>query len=146
VSLLARVVPEQSDPSSSDSPSTADSPCQPTQIDSPPKTVFFNKTWLGHTKDQEDIVIAADEEQDILRVVSDHRRLLPISDSQEMMGGIPYAMPYEVRKFRLFNVCLHIDATADSNKEGWPLVTVSSKDSYGKMFIGLRAFLPNEQS
>jgi hypothetical protein len=63
-----------------------------------------------------------------------------------MMVGIPYAMPYEVRKFRLFNVCLHIDATADSNKEGRPLVTVSSKDSYGKMFIVLRAFLPNEQS
>jgi hypothetical protein len=63
-----------------------------------------------------------------------------------MMVGIAYAMPYEVRQFRLFNVCLHIDTTADSNKEGRPLVTVSSKDSYGKMFIVLRAFLPNEQS
>jgi hypothetical protein len=71
VSLLARVVPEQSDPSFSDSPSIADSPCQPTQIDSPPKTVLFNETWFGHTKDQEDIVIAADKEQDMLRVVSD---------------------------------------------------------------------------
>jgi hypothetical protein len=79
-------------------------------------------------------------------VVSDHRRLLPIADSQEMMVGITYAMPYEVRQFHLCNVCLHIDATADSNKEGCPLVTVSSKDSYGKMFIVLRAFLPNEQS
>ncbi len=146
VSLLARVVPEQSVPPFSDSPSTADSPCQPTQIDSPPRTVLFNETRLGHTKDQEDIVIAADEEQDMLRVVSVHGWLLPISDSQEMMVGIAYAMPYEVRQFRLFNVCLHIDATADSNKEGWPLVTVSSKDSYGKMFIVLRAFLPNEQS
>jgi hypothetical protein len=57
VSLLARVVPEASDPSFSDSPSIADSPCQPTQIDSPPKTVLFNETRLGHTKDQEDIVM-----------------------------------------------------------------------------------------
>jgi hypothetical protein len=146
MSLLARVVPEASDPSFSDSPSIADSPCQPTQFDSPPKTVLFNETRLGHTKDQEDIVIAADEEQDMLRVVSDHRRLLPISDSQEMMVGIAYAMPYEVRRFQLFNVCVHIDATADSNKEGRPLVTISSKDFYGKMFIVLRAFLPNEQS
>jgi hypothetical protein len=123
VSLLARVVPEAYEPSFSDSPSIADSPDQPTQIDSPPKTVLFNETRLGHTKDQEDIVIAADEEQDMLCVVSDYRRLLPISNSQEMMVGIAYVMPYEVRQFQLFNVCLHIDLTADSNKEGRPLMT-----------------------
>jgi hypothetical protein len=144
VSLLARVVPEVSEESITDSPSTADS--QPTRSNFPRKTVLFNETWLGHTKDQEDVVIAADEERDMLQVVSDHHRLLPIADSQEMMEGIAYAMPYKVKQFKLFNVCLHIDATADSNKEGRPLVTVSSKDSYGKMFIVLRAFLPNEQS
>jgi hypothetical protein len=94
--------------------------------------------------DHEDIVISADEEQDMLHVVSDHQRLLPISDSQEMMIGIAYAMSYEVQQFQLFNVCLQIDATADSNKEGPPLVTVSLKD--GQMFIVLHAFLPNEQS
>jgi hypothetical protein len=58
---------------------------------------LFNETWLGHTKDQEDVVIAADEERDMLRVVSDHRWLLPIADLQEMMVGIAYAMPYEVK-------------------------------------------------
>jgi hypothetical protein len=42
-----------------------------------------------------------------------------------------------VRQFQLFNICLHIDATGDFNKEGRPLVTVSSNDYYGKMFIGL---------
>jgi hypothetical protein len=148
VSLLARVVPEASDASIADSPSAADSPSQPTQINYPPKTVLFNETRLGHTKDQENVVVAANEERDMLRVVLDHRRLLPIADSQEMMLGIAYAaMPYEVQQFQLFNVRLHIDATADSNKEGRPLVTVSSKDSYGKMFIVLRAyFLPNKQS
>jgi hypothetical protein len=98
---------------------------------------LFYKTWLGPTKDQED-VIAADEEQDMLRVMlSDHRRLLPIADLQEMRVGIAYAMPSKVRQFQLFNICLHIDATGDFNKEGRPLVTVSSNDYYGKMFIGL---------
>jgi hypothetical protein len=64
VFLLACVVPEASMASIAYSPSIAGSPCQrPTQSDSPPKTVLFNKTWLGHTKDQEDIVIAADKEQ-----------------------------------------------------------------------------------
>jgi hypothetical protein len=144
VSLLARVVPEVSDESITHLPLTADS--LPTRSDFPCKTILFNETRLGHTKDQEDVVVAADEERDMLRAVSDHRRLLPIANLQEMMVGIAYAMPYEVKQFHLFNVCLHIDATADSNKEGRPLVTVSSKDSYGKMFIALRAFLPNEQS
>jgi hypothetical protein len=42
---------------------------------------------------------------------------------------------------------MHIDATADSNKKGRPLVTVTSKkDSYGRMFFVLHAFLSSEQS
>jgi hypothetical protein len=85
VSLLAQVVP---DATPSDSPPN-----------SPPRAVLFNETRLGHTKDQEDVVIAADEEQDMLRVASAHRQLLPIADSQEMMVGIAYAMPFEVRQF-----------------------------------------------
>jgi hypothetical protein len=87
VSLLARVVPEASEASIADSPSTADSPSQPTQIDYRPGIILFNEARLGHTKDQEDVVVAADEEQDMLRVVSDHRWLLPIADSQERIVG-----------------------------------------------------------
>jgi hypothetical protein len=91
VSLLACVVPEVSEGSITNSPSTADS--QPTRSNFPRKTLLFNDTRLGHTKDQEDVVVAADEERDMLRVVSDHLRLLPIADLQEMMVGIAYAMP-----------------------------------------------------
>jgi hypothetical protein len=61
VSLLARVVPEAAEASFAHSPSTADSPSQPTQYDSPPQIVLFNETWLGHTKDQADVVVAAHE-------------------------------------------------------------------------------------
>ena len=114
--------------------------------DVPGKPILFNETCIGQYTGQEDVHIAADEEQQMVGVVSDHRRLLKIDDSKEMMVGIAYAMPFEIKQFELFHVCMHIDATADSNKEGRPLVTVSSKDSYGKMFIVLRAFLPNEQS
>jgi hypothetical protein len=64
VSLLARVVPEVSKESITDSPSTADS--QPTRSNFPRKTVLFNETCLGHTKDQDDVVIAANEERDML--------------------------------------------------------------------------------
>ena len=71
--------------------------------------------------------------------MDDHRRVLKIKDSQEMMVGIAYGMPFELQQFELFHVSLHIDATADSNKEGRPLVTVTSKDSFGHMFFVLRA-------
>ena len=82
----------------------------------------------------------------MLTIVEDHRRVLKIKDSQEMMVGIAYGMPFELKQFELFHVSMHIDATADSNKEGRPLVTVTSKDSFGHMFFVLRAFLPSEQS
>jgi hypothetical protein len=124
ISLLEGVVPEVCGASPSDSPCT--------------NTVLFNETWLGDTlKGQGDGDVAADEEQDMLHVVSD---ILPIADSQEIMTGIAYAMPYEVRQFQLFHVCMHIDATADSNKEGHPLVIVSSKDACSNMFIIYVAF------
>jgi hypothetical protein len=58
VSLLARVVPDATPSDSSP--------------DSPPRTDLFNETRLGHTKDPEDVVIAADEEQDMLHFVSAH--------------------------------------------------------------------------
>ena len=51
-----------------------------------------------------------------------------------------------MKQFKLFHCVLHIDATADSNNEGRPLVTVTAKDSNGRMFTVLRAFLPNEQA
>jgi hypothetical protein len=72
---------------------------------------------------------------------------LKIDDSKEMMVGIAYSMPFEIKQFGLFHVSLHIDATFNTIKEGRPLVsTVTSKDSYGRMFFALRAFLPSEQS
>jgi hypothetical protein len=136
ISLLARGPPP---------PAPAEADPRTTESSTPTK-MLFNETRIGHFTETVEVAIAAEEEGDMIKVVSDHRRVLKIDDSQEMMVGIAYAMPYEVSQFQLFNVCLHIDATADSNKEGRPLVTVSSKDSYGKMFLILRAFPPNEQS
>jgi hypothetical protein len=141
VSLFAHIVREECEASQ------ADSPCEPSVSDSPRKTVLFNETQLGDMKGQEDVGIAVHEEQDMLHVLLGHQCLPPVADSQEMMVGIAYAMPYEVQQFQLFHVCMHADGTADSNKEGCPLVTVLSKDSYCKMFIVIHAFLPtNEQS
>jgi hypothetical protein len=104
-------------------------------LDSKGTLTLYNETRYGLLIEQHDIDVAGDEEQEMLRIVGDHRRVLKIKDTQEMMVGIVYGMPFELEQFGLFHVSLHIDATADSNKEGCPLVTVTSKP-----------FLPSKQS
>jgi hypothetical protein len=39
-----------------------------------------------------------------------------------------------------------MDATQDTNKEKWPLFTITARDSTGAMFMVARAFLPNERA
>ena len=111
-----------------------------------PKCTLFNESRIGNVTSQEDVTFAGADENEMRRVVDGHRQELEIECSKEMMVGVAYGMPFELDQFGLFHVALHIDATADTNIEGRPLVTVTSKDSYGKMFFVLRAFLPSEQS
>jgi hypothetical protein len=93
------------------------------------------------------VPITAAEEKEMLKVVNDHRQVLNISDTQEMMLGIAYDMLFELQQLYLFHVFMHIDATADSNKEGHCLlVTLSSKDLYRNIFLILWYFMPSEQS
>jgi hypothetical protein len=86
-------------------------------------------------------------DQEMLRVVDDHRRELNIPDSKEMVVAITNGMSFELAQFSLCHVSLHIDAMSDTNKEGCHFVTVTSKDSYGKNVSVLSwAFLPSKQS
>jgi hypothetical protein len=141
VSLLAHApVPEVSSGATSDAPPPNDA-----ARGEPPR--LFNETRVGSYTGHEDVDIGTGyEEQEMLCIVSDHRRVLQIKDSQEMMVDVAFAMPFEIQQFKLFHVCCHIDATGDTNKEGHPFVTLTSKDAYGKLFIVLRAFPPSEQS
>jgi hypothetical protein len=94
----------------------------------------------------EDIAVGGDVDQEMLQVVDNHHQELNIADSKEMMVAIAYGMTFELAQFSLFHVSLHIDnAKSDTNKEGLPFVSGTSKDSYGDMFFALRAFLPSEQ-
>jgi hypothetical protein len=57
-----------------------------------------------------------------------------------MMVGIAYGMPFELDQFGLFHVSMHIDATTYSNNGGHPLVTLTSKDSNGKIVLFSKRF------
>ena len=63
-------------------------------------------------------------------------------DEQDMVVGLAFMTPFESKQFTLFPYILHVDATADTHKETFSLVTIAGKDSYGKMFVILRAFMP----
>jgi hypothetical protein len=86
------------------------------------------------------------EESAVKQIADNHREVRGIQDDQEMMVAVAFTNPYEVRQLKCFHSVLHIDCTADTNKEGRPLLTITSKDSNGKMFTGLRCFMPNEQA
>ena len=130
VSLLARCP-------SVESTSATDPTCQ---------AILFNESRIGNITGQEDVLLSGPDDHDMLQIVKNHRQELKIADSKERMVGIAQGMHFELEQFGLFHVSFHIDATLDTNKEGRPLVTVTSKDSYGRMFFVLRAFLPSEQS
>ena len=48
--------------------------------------------------------------------------------------------------FRHFPEVIFVDSISDTNKDKLPLLTIKGKDSFGKMLIILRAFLPNERA
>jgi hypothetical protein len=119
-----------------------------TEKQAPTGTVtLFNKTHIGNCTGLEDVSVYGESaDQERLWVVGDHCRVLKIADSKEMMVAIAYGMPFELFKFGVFNASLHIDTTSDTNKEGLLFVTVTSKDSYGKMLFVIHIFLPSEHS
>ena len=86
------------------------------------------------------------ELQDATQDALASRTIRGLSDEQDMVVGIAFTTPFEAKQFTLFPYVIHVDATADTNKNTFPLVTIAGKDSYGKMFIILRAFLPSEKS
>ena len=52
----------------------------------------------------------------------------------------------EQKIFQPFPKVISVDTVSHTNKDKSPLLTISGRDSYVKMFIILRAFLPNERT
>ena len=91
------------------------------------KGVLFNETFQESGISKQDQPILEDEEDAMAeRDISLHRTKRNIADNQEMVVGLAFTTPAEIRQFQLFHTVLHIDATADTNNESRPLVTVSS--------------------
>lgn len=75
-----------------------------------------------------------------------HRVQRKIRPDQDLMIGIAFASPFQLKRHMLFPQVIHIDCTADTNKEQRPLLTITAKDSNGHFFTVLTCYLPNEKA
>ncbi len=92
------------------------------------------------------VVLRDCEVDDMQSFAKTHRNSLLMEDKQDLMIGCAWTTPHEKRQFKMFSEVLHIDCTADTNHEDRPFLTITGRNSNGKMFIVIRPFLPNERA
>ena len=97
-------------------------------------------------RDTHEIDFSFDEKEQIQEFVNNSRKAFNCQSNQFLMMGIAWVIPKERELFHLFPEVITVDTTAATNNELRPLLVISAKDSNGKMFTVLRAFLPNEQA
>jgi hypothetical protein len=120
VSLLARVVPEASEAAIADSPSTADSPCQTTHSDPPIEQFYLTKLCLVPTKDRRMLSLLLMKNKTCFAWFQTIHGYYPSQTPRKRWYALHMQCLTRCGNSNIFNVCLHIDATADSNKEGQP--------------------------
>jgi hypothetical protein len=85
------------------------------------KAILFNESFQEFSITTKDHPILEQEDAMAERDVSLHRTARNIRDDKEMVVGLAFTTPAEIRQFCLFHTVLHIDATADTNNENRPL-------------------------
>ena len=89
--------------------------------------------------------LSPNEELSLQDFVIDGRSALNLQDHHKYMIAFAWVTPSEKEKFNLFPEVITVDTVAGTNNENRPLLAMGGKDSNGKMFIFLRAYLPNEK-
>ena len=90
--------------------------------------------------------LPSDKKVDLEKFVDGHRNILQVEKEKALFIGLAWVLPMEQKFFHHFPEVICVDTVSHTNKDKRPLLTISGKDSYGKMFIILRAFLPNERA
>ena len=87
-----------------------------------------------------------DEKLDLEKFVNGHCNILHVGKEKALFIGLAWVLPMEQKKFHHFPEVICVDTVSHTNKDKRPLLTISGRDSYGKMFMILRDFLPNERA
>ena len=57
------------------------------------------------------------KDKEAILFLEEHRKARKLSQEQKMMVAIAYSSPFQVQQAKLFPTVLHINVTADTNKE-----------------------------
>ena len=92
------------------------------------------------------IMLPNNEVDDMHSFAEAHRNSLSVDDEQDLMIGCAWTTPFEHRLSEMFSEVLRIDCTAEINHKDCPFLTITGRDSSGKMFTIVHTFLPNERA
>ena len=86
------------------------------------------------------------DDEDSQQLINVHRQVFGVKHHKALFIGLAWVTPMEQNFFRYFPEVIYVNNASDTNKDKSPLLSFSRKDSFGKMFIILRTFLPNERA
>ena len=121
------------------------------------KKIFFNHMVLYHEKNQ--IInlcqsdsrmhlmdLSPDKKLDLEKFVNDHSNILHVGKEKALFYWPCMGFTHGTNILHHFPEVICVDIVSHTNKDTRPPLTISGRDSYGKMFIILRAILPNERA
>ena len=109
---------------------------------------LLSRTFCGldGSKKNDIITDLTSEESDSLNsFISNGRIDMKLQDHHKYMIAFAWVNPVERERFNLFPEVPKVDTVFGTNNENRPLLTMGRKDSNGKMFVFLRAYLPHKR-
>ena len=99
----------------------------------------------GYTTEDSITDLNQQETSSLQQFILDGRMSLSLKPHHKYMISFSWVTPSEKEKCNLFPEVMTVDTVFGTNNENRPLLTMGGKDSNGKMFIFLRAYLPHEK-
>jgi len=106
---------------------------------------LFNEVNIQSNPYTHSINLPDNERECCFTFAHETRGALEVDPDQSLMMGLSWVLKDEVNFFRLYPEVIFCDVIVHVNKDDCPSLTCTGKDSNGKMFTFLQAFLPNEK-
>jgi MULE transposase domain len=95
---------------------------------------------------EKSVRLEVSETREFKKYAFESRRAVGAREDQDILIGCCWVLSEGRRLFHAFPEVLCVDGTHETNNESRPLVTLSVKDSNGKVTVVVRCFAPNERS
>ena len=86
------------------------------------------------------------ERTDFDQFINTHRNVFRVQHHKSLFIVLAWVLTIEQKLFHHFHEVIFVGTVSHANKDKRPLFTISGRDTHGKMFIALRALLPNERA